>query len=91
MSLAAVGTTLPETWIPIIAIYFGSGQGRAVGVRGAILGAPFHVKRPSCFRSPCCSWCMPGWENKLANLEPNFKESKTNIVFFLLAYGLALK
>ena len=39
--LAAVGTALPETSIPIIAVLFGSkGHGEAVGV-GAILGAPF--------------------------------------------------
>jgi cation:H+ antiporter len=39
--LAAVGTALPETMIPIIAILFASGESSAeVGV-GAILGAPF--------------------------------------------------
>jgi cation:H+ antiporter len=39
--LAAVGTALPETMIPIIAILFASGEAaNAVGV-GAILGAPF--------------------------------------------------
>lgn len=39
--LAAVGTALPETMIPIIAIGFGSGESSdEIGV-GAILGAPF--------------------------------------------------
>jgi cation:H+ antiporter len=39
--LAAVGTALPETMIPIIAIGFASGESSdAIGV-GAILGAPF--------------------------------------------------
>src|SRR5688572_28887378 len=39
--LAAVGTALPETLIPIIAILYASGaSSRAIGV-GAILGAPF--------------------------------------------------
>jgi cation:H+ antiporter len=39
--LAAVGTALPETMIPIIAILFASGaSAHSVGV-GAILGAPF--------------------------------------------------
>lgn len=38
---AGVGTALPETVIPIIAIFFGAGADReAIGV-GAILGAPF--------------------------------------------------
>src|SRR3989337_1057569 len=39
--LAAVGTALPETMIPIIAIGFATGEASdAIGV-GAILGAPF--------------------------------------------------
>ena len=39
--LAAVGTALPETMIPIIAILFATGEGsHEVGI-GAILGAPF--------------------------------------------------
>jgi len=39
--LAAVGTALPETMVPLIAILFGStGNAHEVGV-GAILGAPF--------------------------------------------------
>ena len=39
--LAAVGTALPETMIPLVAIVFGAGShSDAVGV-GAILGAPF--------------------------------------------------
>ncbi len=39
--LAAVGTALPETMIPIIAILFATGEGgEEIGV-GAVLGAPF--------------------------------------------------
>jgi cation:H+ antiporter len=47
--LAAVGTALPETMIPIIAIAFGSGESsEAVGV-GAILGAPFMLSTLAMF------------------------------------------
>ena len=48
--LAAVGTALPETMIPIIAIAFGSGGESAhdVGV-GAILGAPFMLSTLAMF------------------------------------------
>lgn len=39
--LAAVGTAMPETMIPVIAILFSSGEGaHDIGV-GAVLGAPF--------------------------------------------------
>ena len=47
--LAAVGTALPETMIPIIAILFASGEAsHAVGV-GAILGAPFMLSTLAMF------------------------------------------
>lgn len=39
--LAAIGTTLPETSIPIVAIFFGATREEAEVGLGAILGAPF--------------------------------------------------
>ena len=45
--LAAVGTALPETMIPIIAILFATGDGgRTRSAIGAILGAPFMLVDP---------------------------------------------
>src|SRR6188768_4442757 len=47
--LAAVGTALPETMIPIIAILFASGaSSHEVGI-GAILGAPFMLSTLAMF------------------------------------------
>src|SRR5215203_1934253 len=47
--LAAVGTALPETMIPIIAILFSTGEhSEEVGV-GAILGAPFMLSTLAMF------------------------------------------
>src|SRR5215208_1705622 len=47
--LAAVGTALPETMIPIIAILFSAGEAsHAVGI-GAILGAPFMLSTLAMF------------------------------------------
>ncbi|HKG57568.1 MAG TPA: hypothetical protein VKA85_09995 [Candidatus Limnocylindrales bacterium] len=47
--LAAVGTALPETMIPIIAIVFGTGAAsNSVGI-GAILGAPFMLSTLAMF------------------------------------------
>jgi cation:H+ antiporter len=47
--LAAVGTALPETLIPVIAIVFGTAEGsHEVGV-GAILGAPFMLSTLAMF------------------------------------------
>jgi cation:H+ antiporter len=48
--LAAVGTALPETMIPIIAILFGGGTESSHGVGvGAILGAPFMLSTLAMF------------------------------------------
>jgi len=47
--LAAVGTALPETTIPIIAILFvGTAQSEEIGI-GAILGAPFMLSTAAMF------------------------------------------
>jgi cation:H+ antiporter len=46
--LAAVGTALPETMIPIIAILFAGGGSTEVGI-GAILGAPFMLSTLAMF------------------------------------------
>ena len=47
--LAAVGTALPETMIPIIALGFGGGEATAdVGI-GAVLGAPFMLSTLAMF------------------------------------------
>src|SRR6185369_8833639 len=48
--LAAVGTALPETMIPIIAILTGGGSSASHGVGvGAILGAPFMLSTLAMF------------------------------------------
>src|SRR5438067_8131002 len=47
--LAAVGTALPETMIPLIAILFGgTAESDAVGI-GAVLGAPFMLSTLAMF------------------------------------------
>src|SRR5829696_6815095 len=48
--LAAVGTALPETMIPIIAILTGGGSSASHGIGvGAILGAPFMLSTLAMF------------------------------------------
>ena len=47
---AAIGTTLPETSIPIIAIFFGTGEARTAVGLGAILGGALHAQYSSYFR-----------------------------------------
>ena len=87
---AAVGTTLPETSIPVIAIFFGSGQeGTEVGL-GAILGAPFML---STLVLPILAGLLVlyAWMGKRgAAFHLDYTEVRTDLQFFLIAYGLAI-
>src|SRR6185295_19018267 len=88
--LAAVGTALPETMIPIIAILFAAGANSdAIGV-GAILGAPFMLSTLAMFvtgvavlvvaRSRPGRDAMPVDTGVLAH----------DMRYFAIAYGLAI-
>src|SRR3989449_7327381 len=46
--LAAVGTALPETLLPLVAILIGHASGKEIGI-GAILGAPFMLSTLAMF------------------------------------------
>ena len=87
---AAVGTTLPETSIPVIAIFFGSGQERAEVGLGAILGAPFML---STLVLPILAMLLLLYA-RLGKRPPQFKldygEVRADLLFFLVSYSLAL-
>jgi len=58
--LAAIGTALPETMVPLIAILFGGGIAASeIGV-GAILGAPFMLATLAMFVTGAGVWLMRG-------------------------------
>jgi len=46
--LAAVGTALPETILPLVAVLLGHASGKEIGI-GAILGAPFMLSTLAMF------------------------------------------
>jgi cation:H+ antiporter len=87
---AAVGTTLPETSIPVIAIFFGTGQERTEVGLGAILGAPFML---STLVLPILAGLLVLYA-RLGKRRPVFKleygEVRTDLRYFLMAYGLAI-
>lgn len=89
--LAAVGTALPETVIPIIAILLGTGDaGHAIGV-GAILGAPFMLATLAIFVSGAAviSFRQRRGEN-FPRVQPDISYIKRDLQFFLLVYTLAV-
>lgn len=87
---AAVGTTLPETSIPLVAIFFGTGQERTEVGLGAILGAPFML---STLVLPILAFLLLLYA-RLGKREAAFKldyqEVRVDLAFFLAAYTVAL-
>lgn len=87
---AAIGTTLPETSIPIIAIFFGSGGEETEVGLGAILGAPFML---STLVLPILAVLLVLYARagkRTARFHLNYGEVKTDLLFFTTAYGVAL-
>jgi cation:H+ antiporter len=88
--LAAIGTTLPESSIPIVAIFFGATREEAeVGV-GAILGAPFML---STLVVPILAlllllYARLGKRGRSFRL--NYKDVTVDLSCFALAYSLAM-
>ena len=86
--LAAVGTALPETIVPLIAILLiGGSAGEEIGV-GAILGAPFMLATLALFVCGM-SVFMFAKRRGTKTLHINGKLIRRDLKFFLLAYGLA--
>jgi cation:H+ antiporter len=87
---AAVGTTLPETSIPIVAILFGADQERIEVGLGAILGAPFLL---STLVLPILAGLLLlyAWMGRrAATFHLNYREVRVDLLFFLVAYSLAV-
>jgi cation:H+ antiporter len=89
--LAGVGTALPETIIPIIAILFHSGEQsfQDVGV-GAILGAPFMLTTLTLPLVGAAVWALAAAGRRDATLRivPHFVQ--LDLGYFLIGYGLAV-
>jgi len=88
--LAAIGTTLPETSIPIVAIFFGATHEEAEVGLGAILGAPFML---STLVVPILAvlllvYARMGKRGRSFRL--NYKDITVDLTCFALAYMVAL-
>ncbi len=87
--LAAVGTALPETILPIIAVLFFAETGKDIGV-GAILGAPFML---STLAFPLVGFTiLTAVLMKKRNFIISIEEDgiRRDLAFFLFAYTVAL-
>lgn len=87
--LAAVGTALPETMIPVVAILLGGGDGSACEVgMGAILGAPFMLSTIGFFLAGVSAVFLA--RGRGARLTPQPALARRDLAFFLAAYLLAV-
>lgn len=88
--LAAVGTALPETMVPLIAIVFGGGAaGAEVGV-GAILGAPFMLATLAMFVTGFGVLIFRRRRASGSDLRPDVGVVKHDVIYFAGAYALAI-
>ncbi len=86
---AAVGTALPETMVPLVAIITGHKEaiGQEVGV-GAILGAPFMLSTLALFLVGGAAWRYRKKRNK-KKIRPEPGGLRRDMEFFLFSFGLA--
>lgn len=87
--LAAVGTALPETLIPVIAILFGNSEGHQIGI-GAILGAPLMLSTLAMFVTGIAVIAF-GWRRVHGRkVKVNTEVVTRDLGFFLIVYTAAL-
>jgi len=88
--LAAVGTALPETLIPFVAVlFYGSRQGHEVGI-GAIAGAPFMLSTLTLSMCGLSMWYYAKKGRRQAELKIKNATLRRDLKFFIYAYALAI-
>jgi len=86
--LAAVGTAMPETLVPIVAIFFSDGgeASHEVGI-GGILGAPFMLSTLAMLVIATALWAYR--RRRTTQLLFNSETAASDLTFFLIAYSCA--
>jgi cation:H+ antiporter len=89
--LAAVGTALPETMIPIIAILSGGGSESSHGIGvGAILGAPFMLSTLAMFVTGCAVLYVARNRPRRDDMLVDTKVLAHDMRYFGIAYAIAI-
>jgi len=87
--LAAVGTAMPETMIPLVAILLGGGTHDEVGL-GAILGAPFMLATLAMFVTGVAVIAYRSRRRTGTDLDIDAGVVGKDVRFFALAYAIAI-
>jgi cation:H+ antiporter len=87
--LAAVGTALPETLLPLVAIIVGRETGKEIGI-GAILGAPFMLSTLAMFVVGIAVLILARGGRRSTDLMGDRRVLLQDLGYFLVMYALAL-
>ena len=88
--LAAVGTALPETILPVVAIFFYGGKSAEdIGI-GAILGAPFMLSTLAFFLVGLTVLAAYLKKKRRFELVVETRSTKRDLLFFLPMYSAAV-
>src|SRR5215212_6833008 len=87
--LAAVGTALPETILPLVAILSGSAAGEDIGT-GAILGAPFMLTTLAMVVIGIAVIVSSRGGRRPLELKLNVDVMRQDLGYFLVMYSLAM-
>lgn len=88
--LAAVGTALPETIIPIIAIVFSNDSaGHDIGI-GAILGAPLMLSTLAMFVTGVAVYIFRRRRMTGTKVNCDYSSMKRDLLFFLIVFTMAI-
>lgn len=88
--LAAVGTALPETLIPVIAIVFGHGpEGHEIGI-GAILGAPLMLSTLAMFVTGFAVVIFGHRRLNGYKIVADYSSMSRDLGFFMVVFSVAL-
>ena len=88
--LAGVATALPETLIPVIAIFFGDSQAEADIGTGAILGAPLMLSTLTIPLMAGFLLFLAATRKRADHFTLDYHAVRLDLNFFLPAYGAAL-
>lgn len=88
--LAAIGTALPETMVPLIAILFGGGVAASeIGI-GAILGAPFMLATLAMSVTGLAAWTLRARRSSGTALAIDTVVVNHDMAYFAVAYLIAI-
>ena len=87
--LAAVGTALPESMVPLIAFMSGGIDAVDIGI-GAILGAPFMLGTLAMFITGFAAWILRGRKTGRKIMHVDAVDMKRDLRFFICMYLLVI-